>query len=126
MSERLDSKAATRRRVLYVFMTQGLAGLLVMVAVTALRFPQTATVIEKLAPNATILVAIFVAFATALSLLKFELTNVIFTSLGMMAYMSMLPLLGTIQVAEAGNLHGDVVAARKLRHRRAPAGELAR
>jgi signal transduction histidine kinase len=99
MSEGPDSKAATRRRVLYVFMTQGLAGLLVMVAVTVLRFPQTASVIEKLAPNATILVAIFVAFATALSLLKFELTNVIFISLAIMAYMSMLPLLGTILTA---------------------------
>jgi len=99
MSEVPDSKAAMRRRVLYVFMTQGLAGLLVMVVVTALRYPQTASVVEKLAPNATILVAILVAFATALSLLKFELTNVIFISLAMMAYMSMLPLLGTILTA---------------------------
>src|SRR5437764_9616202 len=96
MSDGSDSKAAKRRQILCVFATQGLAGLLVMVIVTVLRHQQTVSVIEKLAPNATILVAIFVAFATALSLLKFELTNVIFISLAMMAYMSMLPLLGMV------------------------------
>jgi signal transduction histidine kinase len=99
MSDGSDTKAAKRRQILYVFATQGLAGLLVMVVVTVLRHQQTVSVIEKLAPNATLLIAIFVAFATALSLLKFELTNVIFISLAMMAYMSMLPLLGTILTA---------------------------
>jgi signal transduction histidine kinase len=77
-------------------MTQGLAGLLMMIAVSVLRYPQTVTIIDRLSPNATILVAIFVGFSAALSLLKFELTNVIFISLSMMAYMSMLPLLGTV------------------------------
>jgi len=96
MSEGLDAKAAQRRRIIYVFMTQGLAGLLLMIAVSIVRYPQTVSIIDRLSPNATILVAIFVGFSAALSLLKFELTNVIFISLSMMAYMSMLPLLGTV------------------------------
>jgi signal transduction histidine kinase len=99
MIEGPDSKAAQRRRVLYVFMTQGLAGFLAMAAVSVIRYPQTIAIIDKLSPNATILIAVFVAFSTALSLLKFELTNVIFISLAMMAYMSMLPLLGTVITA---------------------------
>ncbi|HEV8433073.1 MAG TPA: ATP-binding protein [Thermoanaerobaculia bacterium] len=96
MPDGLDSKAAQRRRVVYVFLTQGFAGLLLMAAVTVMRYPQTVSIVDRLSPNATILLAIFVAFATALSLLKFELTNVIFISLAMMAYMSMLPLLGMV------------------------------
>jgi signal transduction histidine kinase len=96
MSEGLDAKAAQRRRIIYVFMTQGLAGLLMMIAVSIIRYPQTVSIMDRLSPNATILVAIFVGFSAALSLLKFELTNVIFISLSMMAYMSMLPLLGTV------------------------------
>src|ERR1041385_7231961 len=96
MIDSLDSKAAQRRRVVYVFLTQGFAGLLMMLAVSVIRYPHTVSIIDRLSPNATILVAIFIAFAAALSLLKFELTNVIFISLAMMAYMSMLPLLGTV------------------------------
>ncbi|HEX7192296.1 MAG TPA: GAF domain-containing protein, partial [Thermoanaerobaculia bacterium] len=99
MSDGLDSKAAQRRRVVYVFVTQGIAGLLLMTAVSVMRYPQTVSIIDRLSPHATILIAIFVAFAAALSLLKFELTNVIFISLAMMAYMSMLPLLGTVITA---------------------------
>ncbi|HEX3580525.1 MAG TPA: ATP-binding protein [Thermoanaerobaculia bacterium] len=96
MTESLDSKAAQRRRVVYVFLTQGFAGLLLMAGVSLWRYPQTISIIDRLSPNATILIAIFVAFSASLSLLKFELTNVIFISLAMMAYMSMLPLLGTV------------------------------
>src|SRR6478609_10764119 len=96
MSEGLDAKAAQRRRIIYVFMTQGLAGLLMMIAVSVLRYTQTVAIIDRLSPDATILIAIFIGFSAALSLLKFELTNVIFISLSMMAYMSMLPLLGTV------------------------------
>jgi signal transduction histidine kinase len=96
MSDASRSEAAVRRRVLFVFATQGVAGLALMLVVTALRHSEVSAVLDRLTPNGMIITVILAAFATALSLLKFELTDVIFISFGMMAYMAMLPLLGAV------------------------------
>ncbi|MEO8378421.1 MAG: GAF domain-containing sensor histidine kinase [Acidobacteriota bacterium] len=91
----VDPQAA-RRRVITVFLIQGLAGLLVMVWLTWLRHDQTAAVLRTLGSDAPILIAIFVVFATALALLKFELTNLVYVALVITAYMAMFPLLGMV------------------------------
>jgi signal transduction histidine kinase len=85
-----------RQRVIRVFVTQGLAGLTLMLWLTLQRRDQTTAILERLGPNASILIAIFVFFATALGLLKFELTSRIFVSLGMMAFVAMPPLFGVV------------------------------
>lgn len=112
MSDETHTATAVRRRVLFVFVTQGIAGFTAMVLVAILRHEQTVMVLEKLGPNATILIAIFVAFSTALGLMKFELTNVIYVSLGIVAYMAMFPLLGMTMSAWISV--GVAVAARLL------------
>ncbi|HEV7429069.1 MAG TPA: ATP-binding protein [Thermoanaerobaculia bacterium] len=85
-----------RRRTLTVFLTQGLAGLLLMVWVTWLRFDQTAVILHRLQPNAAVGIVILIAFATTLALLKFELTELIFVSLVLTAYTVMIPILGVV------------------------------
>jgi signal transduction histidine kinase len=88
--------SAVRRRVISVYLTQGTIGLLLMLWLTWQKHMEVGGVVHRLGPNAVLLMAILVAFAAALQLLKFELTNVIYVSLGMMAYMTMVPLLGTV------------------------------
>jgi hypothetical protein len=85
-----------QRRTITVFITQGLAGLLLMLWVTWLRFDQTAAILRNLQPNAIVVIAILVAFATTLALLKFELTELIFVSLVLTAYTVMIPILGVV------------------------------
>ncbi len=85
-----------QRRTITVFLTQGLAGLLLMLWVTWLRFDQTAAILRNLQPNAIVVIAILVAFATTLALLKFELTELIFVSLVLTAYTVMIPILGVV------------------------------
>src|SRR5437762_1261941 len=90
------AEATARRRVLFVFLSQGVAGLIVMLVVTAMLHARTLAILNKLGPDAAILIVVFVVYAVALGLLKFELTDVIFVSIGMMAYMAMFPLLGAV------------------------------
>ncbi|HEV2718668.1 MAG TPA: hypothetical protein VG323_01515, partial [Thermoanaerobaculia bacterium] len=92
-------EAAARRRVFSVFLTQGLAGFVVVALMTILRFRDIPLIIERLGPAAPLLILIFFAFALMLSLVKYELTNVIYVSLGITAYMAMLPLLGLVITA---------------------------
>jgi len=87
---------SVRRRVISVYLTQGTLGLLLMLWVTLRNPTEPLAIVHGLGANAAILMIILVAFAAALQLLKFELTNVIYVSLGMMAYMCMVPLLGTV------------------------------
>src|SRR3954453_8796929 len=87
---------SARRRTITVFLTQGLAGLLVMLWVTWLRFDQTVAVLRRLQPNAAGIIIILVAFAMTLALLKFELTDLIFVSLVLPAYTVMIPILGVV------------------------------
>src|SRR5882672_9267941 len=70
-----------RRRVISVFITQGVAGLAVMIFFTWLRWDQTRIILDQLGPNAPALIVIAAAFTLAMALLKFELTNEIFVSL---------------------------------------------
>jgi signal transduction histidine kinase len=96
----VDSEgAAARRRIFHVFLFQGLAGLAVMVWMTWLRRAEPSRIIQDLGPDAPLLILVFIAFCAALGFLKFELTDLIFVSLGMVAYMAMLPVLGGIVTA---------------------------
>ena len=89
-------ETAARRRVIFVFLTQGLAALILMLWMTWLRHDQTLEVLGRLGSNAPILIAIFIAFSVTLALLKFELTEMIYVSLVLSAFMAFLPLLGGI------------------------------
>ena len=85
-----------RRRVISVFLIQGLAGLIVMLSLTWLRHDQTTSILRTLDGDAPILIAIFVIFATTLAFLKFELTDLVYIALVITAYMSMFPILGMV------------------------------
>ena len=85
-----------RRRVISVFLIQGLAGLIVMLWLTWLRHDQTLAILRTLGGDAPILIAIFIIFATTLALLKFELTDLVYIALVITAYMSMFPILGMV------------------------------
>ncbi|HYC89160.1 MAG TPA: ATP-binding protein [Thermoanaerobaculia bacterium] len=87
---------AARRRVITVFLLQGLTGLLVMAWLTWLRADQTRAILHTLGGDGPILIAIFVVFATTLALLKFELTDLTWVALVIVAYMAMFPLLGIV------------------------------
>jgi signal transduction histidine kinase len=87
---------SARRRTITVFLTQGLAGLLLMLWVTWLRFDQTAAILHRLQPNAAGVILLLVAFAMMLAFLKFELTELIFVSLVLTAYTVMIPILGVV------------------------------
>ena len=87
---------SARRRVITVFLLQGLAGLVVMSWLTVIRHDQTLEILRVLGGNAPILIAIFVVFATTLALLKFELTDLVYVALVITAYMAMFPLLGIV------------------------------
>jgi len=95
MAAQADPHSA-RRRVIAVFLIQGLAGLLVMVWLTWLRHDQTTAVLGSLGSDGPILIGIFVVFATTLALLKFELTELTYVALVIVAYMAMFPLLGIV------------------------------
>lgn len=96
MSGSASPASEARQHVISVFITQGLAGLALMLWVTWERREEAVSVLAKLGPEAPILIVIFVLFATALGMLKFELTSVIFVSLGMMAFVAMPPLFGVV------------------------------
>jgi signal transduction histidine kinase len=87
---------SARRRVISVFLAQGLAGLLVMAWLTWVRNDQTAAILDALGSDGPILIAIFVVFATTLALLKFELTSLVYVSFVITVYMAMFPLLGLV------------------------------
>ena len=88
------------RRVVAVYLTQGTLGLLLMIWMTWRHSGDAADIVHRLGANAPILITILVVFAAALQLLKFELTNVIYVSLGIMAYMTMVPDFDLMPVAE--------------------------
>ncbi|HEV7764028.1 MAG TPA: GAF domain-containing sensor histidine kinase [Thermoanaerobaculia bacterium] len=87
---------SARRRVISVFLIQGLAGLIVMLWLTWLRHDQTVGILRALGGDAPILIVIFIAFATTLALLKFELTDLVYVALVITAYMTMFPILGVV------------------------------
>ena len=91
-----SAEQASRRRVIWVFASQGLAGFVLMLCLTLLRSHQTMRILVDLGPDAPILIAVAIAFAATLALLKFELTELIYVSLVMTAYTVMVPLFGMI------------------------------
>jgi signal transduction histidine kinase len=91
-----DDPQTARRRVITVFLIQGLTGLLVMSWLTWLRHEQTRQILHILGGNAPILIGIFVVFATTLALLKFELSDLTYVALVIVAYIAMFPLLGIV------------------------------
>jgi signal transduction histidine kinase len=91
-----NGSESARRRTLTVFLTQGFAGLLLMVWITWLRFDQTEVILHRLQPNTAVVTLILIAFATTLAFLKFELTELIFVSLVLTAYTVMIPILGVV------------------------------
>ena len=99
MSPSSGSDSSARRRVISVFLTQGVAGLAVMILFTVLRQDQTRLILLKLGPRAWVLIAIAAAFTLAMALLKFELTREIFVSLVITAAIAFLPLLGGVMTA---------------------------
>src|SRR4029077_20356315 len=57
---------------------------------------ETRRVLIALGTSGPFLILLFLAFAGALGSLKFELTNLVFASLLITAYMAMFPLLGVV------------------------------
>ena len=92
-------EAAARRRVIGVFLTQGLFGLLTMLWVTWLRHDQAAAILQHLGSGGPALIVVFIAFASTLAMLKFELTELIYVALVITAYMAMFPLLGVVMAS---------------------------
>src|SRR5258708_5039809 len=99
MSPSSGSDSTARRRVISVFLTQGAAGLAVMILFTVLRHDRSRLIVYKLGPNAWALITIAAAFTLAMALLKFELTTEIFVSLVITAAIAFLPLLGGVMTA---------------------------
>src|SRR5688500_3955859 len=87
---------SSRRRVFAVHIQHGIAGALFLVAVTILRRDEPSRVIAALGDSGPLLVILFFVFATILALLKFKLTEMIFVSLAVTAYIAMFPLLGMV------------------------------
>jgi signal transduction histidine kinase len=92
-------ESAVRRRVIAVFLVQGLAGFITLTWLSWLRADQTAAILDALGSNAFPLIALFALFAATLALLKFELTDLIYVALVLTAYIAMVPLLGVVTSA---------------------------
>ncbi|HKO59492.1 MAG TPA: ATP-binding protein [Thermoanaerobaculia bacterium] len=90
---------SSRRRVLGVYLQHGVAGAVVLIAVTLVRRAEPARVVDALGPSAPILVGLFFLLALTLAHLKFNLTDEIFVSLAVAAYIAMFPLLGMVMSA---------------------------
>jgi signal transduction histidine kinase len=87
---------SSRDRVVFGYLSQGLAGLLLMLSITWLRGDEPARVLAALGPSGWTLIPIFFLFPFALSFLKFRLTEEIFVSFAMLAFIAMVPLLGMV------------------------------
>ncbi|HVT44646.1 MAG TPA: ATP-binding protein [Thermoanaerobaculia bacterium] len=96
MTGGIAGRASSRDRVIRAFVVQGVAGLLLMIAASWFRREEVATIAAALGDTAPVLIAIFFLFALALSFLKFELTEDIFVSFAMVAFIAMMPILGVV------------------------------
>ena len=112
-----DREKASRRKLFATLVVHGTTGLLALIALTILRAPATAQILRTLDGSAAPLIAIFVAFAFSLSLLKFKLTNRIFVALGLIAATTMLPLLGVVisaWIAVAASATSRILAIKQI------------
>jgi signal transduction histidine kinase len=107
-----ERSPVSRKRALGVFLRQGVVGLLLLAWLTATRLDEPARILRALGPPAPILVAILIAFAFTLALLKFPLSDQIFVSLMVTAVLAIFPLLGPVMTAWLAVL--AAVAARLL------------
>src|SRR6266542_2603889 len=94
-----ERSPVSRKRALGVFLRQGVVGLLLLAWLTATRLDEPARILRALGPPAPILVAILIAFAFTLALLKFPLSDQIFVSLMVTAVLAIFPLLGPVMTA---------------------------
>jgi signal transduction histidine kinase len=85
-----------RRKLLTILFVQGSAGLLLFAALVMARHSDVGATLRAIGPTAPLLVFVLAAFAFALSLMKFKLTERVFVALGLTAATIMLPLLGVI------------------------------
>ena len=90
---------SSRRRVFAVYVQHGVVGALALIGATVLLRDEPARVLRALGQSGVLLIALFFCFATILALLKFKLTEQIFVSLAVTAYIAMFPLLGTVMSA---------------------------
>ncbi|HJQ40750.1 MAG TPA: ATP-binding protein [Thermoanaerobaculia bacterium] len=79
-----------------MYVQHGVGGALALLAATFLFRDEPARVLNALGDSGLLLVILFFVFATVLALLKFKLTEQIFVSLAVTAYIAMFPLLGTV------------------------------
>jgi signal transduction histidine kinase len=91
-----DQKIEARQKVVFVNLWQGLLGVTMLALVTALRHDEVPEIVEQLGEGALLLIAIFFVYSIALQLLKFELTDRVFVSLSITAYIAMYPLVGVV------------------------------
>jgi signal transduction histidine kinase len=87
---------SSQRRVFAVYLQHGVVGLLVLTTATILRWREPAAIIDALGTSGVLLVVLFFTFSTLLALMKFKLTEEIFVSLAVTAYIAMFPLLGLV------------------------------
>ncbi len=87
---------SSRRRVFAVYVQHGVGGALALLIATFFFRDEPARVLKALGDSGVLLIILFFFFATTLALLKFKLTEQIFVSLAVTAYIAMFPLLGTV------------------------------
>ncbi|HVT04600.1 MAG TPA: ATP-binding protein [Thermoanaerobaculia bacterium] len=87
---------SSRQKVLAVFLSQGVAGFLLVLAVTYLRRGETLVIIRQLGPIFPLLFLTFFLTSMALQSLRFELTRDISVAMSLTAYVAMYPLLGVV------------------------------
>src|SRR5258708_35286058 len=94
-----ERSPASRKRAIGVFLRQAIVGLVLLLWLAAARTSEPAQVFRALGPAAPILIAILVAFAFSLAILKFALTEQIFVSLLITAVIAIFPLLGPVMTS---------------------------
>jgi signal transduction histidine kinase len=88
--------APSRERLIRTSLVEGSLGLVLVIVVTLLRAGEIPGIIEALGPGAWLLVFLLYLFATALAMLRFHLTDEIFVSLSVTAFIASFPLLGIV------------------------------
>ena len=90
---------SSRRRVFAVHVQHSVAGALFLIAAAIIRRDEPHRVVEALGSSGPLLIVLLFFFATTLALLKFKLTEEIFVSLAVTAFIAMFPLLGMVMSA---------------------------
>jgi signal transduction histidine kinase len=88
-----------RRRVITIFLVQGIAGFAAMLYATLSLRAETHAILTRLGSDAPIILTLFILFALGTALLKFELTDQIYVSLMTTACIAFYPLLGPVLTA---------------------------